>query len=369
MRFRADRRDFLRSAACGALGASALLRTGSAAGSVIPVVGDGRWIWTAPPERERGYLEPRRYRLSVGIELEGIGGAADIISTTTVPVEYPEQKIESVELETDGCDATLRTLTPTAGQLLLTASGIERGQKVIATAHFTLELFKQYFAWQRDQFPAKQNVPAQVRGPYLQDSPGIQTSSKQVKQLAAELTSGVEPHPWSYAEKFADWIPQNIRPQVGPYTSVTTAIDSRRGDCEEMAGVFVALCRAVQIPARLVWVPNHAWAEFFLIDHDDHGHWIPAHTACYPWFGFTGAHELVLQKGDRVYQRERGKTMRLMDDWLRAAGRLPKPRYTAELTPLPKEPAGDPGPGARKKDDRGDWKPVGQHALDKYVRR
>ncbi|HJT32153.1 MAG TPA: hypothetical protein VJ783_08930, partial [Pirellulales bacterium] len=78
--------------------------------SVIPVVGDGRWIWTEPPEGQTGYLEPRSYELEIGIELEGSGPAEEIISTTTVPVEYPELKIEESQIKTDGCQAHLRTL-------------------------------------------------------------------------------------------------------------------------------------------------------------------------------------------------------------------------------------------------------------------
>ena len=44
--------------------------------------------------------------------------------------------------------------------------------------------------------------------------------------------------------------------------------------CEERAAVFIAFCRAVGIPARLVWVPSHNWAEFFLVDNDGKGQWI-----------------------------------------------------------------------------------------------
>src|SRR5205814_6505632 len=145
------------------------------------------------------------------------------------------------------------------------------------------------------------------------------------------------------------WIPRNIRPQIGSYTSVTAAVDNRRGDCEEMSAVFVALCRSVGIPARLVWVPNHNWAEFYLTDHQGEGHWIPAHTACYSWFGWTGVHELVLQKGDRLYVPEQHKQLRLLEDWLQGAGRKPRARYTAELTPQPPAEGADPGPGARRK--------------------
>ena len=105
---------------------------------------------------------------------------------------------------------------------------------------------------------------------------------------------------------------------------MTVALTNRVGDCEEMAGIFVALCRAAGIPARLVWIPNHVWSEFYLTDRVGKGHWIPAHTACYPWFGWTGVHELVLQKGDRV--RLPGKTgfVRLQTDRLRHIGAKPQ---------------------------------------------
>ena len=81
------------------------------------MVGDGKWIWTKPPEGETGYLEPRKYEVSIGIQLEGTGSTRQIKATTPVPVEFPEQKIEEVKTEADGCRLRLRQLTPEAGQL------------------------------------------------------------------------------------------------------------------------------------------------------------------------------------------------------------------------------------------------------------
>lgn len=337
--------------------------------SVIPVVGDGRWIWKEPPEGETGYLEPRPYDVSVGIELQGTGPASDITSTTVAPLEYPEQKILDTSIDVRGCQAQVRKLAEGAGQLVLAAAEIGAGQVIRAVARFRMTLFKQYFAYQADLFPARQDVPPEVRKTYLQDSPGIQVRSRQVRTLAAELTSGTPKHPFEQAKTFAEWVPKNITPQIGAYTSVTAALDDRRGDCEEMAGVFVALCRSVGIPARLVWVPNHNWAEFYLTDNDGKGHWIPAHTACYSWFGYNGAHELVLQKGDRVMLPEKRKQVRLLADSMRYSGSAPKVRYLAELTPLADDTGGDPGPGARRKDAKGEWQVVGNHELDRYVRR
>jgi hypothetical protein len=336
--------------------------------SVVPVVGDGRWIWREPPSGETGYLEPRPYELSIGIELEGTGDSTDIRASTPVPVAHPEQKIESVEVETHGCEAAVRELAPGVGQLFLSADSLAKGEVAKAVAHYKLTLLKQYQAYERDQFPARQKPPAEIRKAYLQDSPGVQTSTPAVRALAKELTAGAT-HPWEMAKRFAEWIPRNIRAQIGTYTSVTTALETRKGDCEEMAAVFVALCRSMTIPARLVWVPNHNWAEFYLEDEKSLGHWIPVHTACYFWFGYTGVHELVLQKGDRAYVPEQHRRIRLLEDWSQWGGGKPRSRFSAEIKPLPPADGEDAGPGHRIKDKSGEWKVVGEHPLDRYARR
>ncbi|HEV3338928.1 MAG TPA: transglutaminase domain-containing protein [Pirellulales bacterium] len=375
-----NRRDLLRASVVGSCGAGLWGLLGEPrrdrfpnrvppAYSVIPVVGDGRWIWREPPEGETGYLEPRPYDVSVGIELEGTGPASDITTTTVAPLEYPEQKILESSIDVRGCRAEVRKLAEGAGQLVLAAAEIGAGQVIRAVARFRMTLFKQYFGYHAEQFPARQEVPPEIRKTCLQDSPGIQVRARQVRSLAAELTSGTPKHPFEQAKTFAEWVPKNIKPQIGSYTSVTAALDDRRGDCEEMAAVFVALCRSVGIPARLVWVPNHNWAEFYLTDNDGKGHWIPAHTACYSWFGYNGAHELVLQKGDRLMLPEKRKQVRLLADWTRYSGSAPKVRYVAELTPLADDTGGDAGPGARRKDAKGEWQVVGDHELDRYVRR
>ena len=117
----------------------------------------------------------------------------------------------------------------------------------------------------------------------MQLDPPAAQPPKQVKQLAAKIAGQIG-HPWDKAKAFHDWVWNNIEARIGYYTSVVEAIRDRVGDCEERAAVFVALCRVSGIPARLVWVPNHNWAEFYLKDHQGKGHWIPSHTSAYSWF-------------------------------------------------------------------------------------
>lgn len=336
--------------------------------SVIPVVGDGTWVWTKPPEDQTGYLEPRPFELKVGVEITGRGNATNIQATTPVPLPLPEQAIDSASIDKFGCEADFRQLAPEAGQLLLAAPAIVKGQKLGASATIKLTLHKEYFAHEKDKFPQSQpRAPKDFAKQYLYDSPGIQTRAAELQELAKKVGGQID-HPWDKAKAFHAWVWENIRPQIGPYTSVVAALRDRVGDCEEHAAVFTALCRASQIPARLVWVPNHNWAEFYLADESGKGHWIPAHTSAYSWFGWTGVHELVLQKGDSIKVPEKGKPQRLLEDWMQWVGVRPTARWFAEFRPLPRAEGADVGPGARSKDAKGEWLIAGTHELDRYLR-
>jgi len=335
--------------------------------SIIPVVGDGKWIWTDPPSDDQGYLEPRQYDVSVGIQIQGKGNARGIFATTAAPIEHPEQQIEDVSIETDGCTAKIRQLSPEAGQLFIGAQSIAGGQTISAAAHFRITLRKEYQGYRQEQFPMEQEFPKEFRKLYMYDSPGIQTRQRVVKDLAAEIAGQID-HPWNKAKAFHEWVWTNVKAKRGYYTSVIEALRDRVGDCEERAAVFVALCRVSGIPARLVWVPNHNWAEFCLRDDDGKPHWIPSHTSAYSWFGWTGVHELVLQKGDSISVPEKRKPLRLMADWMQWQGARPTARYYGELKPVASEPSEDAGPGARRKDEKGEWQRIGTHPLDTHTR-
>lgn len=332
--------------------------------ALVPVVGDGKWISREPP-KESGYYEPRRFDLSVEIRMQGTGNAQNISAFTAAPVAFPEQRIEDFKLEHFGCQAKIQPLTPTSARLLMHADAIRPGQVIAATAKYRLNISKSYFGYAPDLFPEVQDKP-QLAKAFLGDGPGIKASSQQVRKLAREVQGDLK-HPWKIAETFREWVWQNIEGRYQDYTNVQTALRKRVGDCEERAAVFVALCRACEIPARLVWVPNHVWAEFLLFDEGGAEHWIPAHTAAYSWFGWTGAHELILQKGDKIPIPGKPPT-RLIYDNIRCMGKQPDVQFTASLTPVAEESDTDPGPGARQKQPNGPWKLVGNHDAQKFMR-
>jgi hypothetical protein len=192
--------------------------------SIIPVVGDGKWIWTKPPEGQTGYLEPRPYELSIGVELQGQGDAMQIRASTPVPLPHEEQQVDDVKIEAEGCEASIQQVGQGAAQLLLAAPSIRRGQRIAAIARYKLTLKKQYRGHQCDHFPAQQPEPPQaIRKTYLGDSPGIWTRAPEVRKLHQEL-SAQEKHPWTLAEMYQQWVHQEIEAKRGNFIGVVNAL-------------------------------------------------------------------------------------------------------------------------------------------------
>ncbi len=93
-------------------------------------------------------------------------------------------------------------------------------------------------------------------------------------KLASEVTQGVAPG-YPQVEAIRTWIHQNVEYRYGASTATTTAVETandRSGVCRDFAHLGIALCRAVNIPARIVAgysyalkQPDlHAWFEAFV---------------------------------------------------------------------------------------------------------
>lgn len=337
--------------------------------SITPVGFDQVWIWEDQPEDQKGMLDGREFDVSVGVRWKSDGTVRNLKSSTVAPVAFPEQELVNFEIQKpDGCDARVIALTDTAGQLQVVAPVMERGQEIEVRANYRLRISRVCPKYDASQFPIEQMTSEAIKNSSLGNSPGIRSDLDAVKKVVDSVVESRHEHPWEKARKFHAWVWENIEGKIGEYTSVREALANGVGDCEERASVFIALCRAAGIPARLVWVPNHNWAEFCLFDHRGQPHWIAAHTAAYNWFGWTGCHELILQKGDRILMPGKDSYVRLISDWYSFDGRRPTIEFSGSVTPVSSE-GKDPGPGKREKNDKGGWDLVGDHPDNRRIRR
>jgi len=124
-------------------------------------------------------------------------------------------------------------------------------------------------------YPKKYDkVPASLKA-YTEPTPFIPCNDKTVVDFARKIVG--ETKGWNAVEKIVDYLYKNIRKK--PTFSIPDPIEvikTMQGDCNEHASLFVALARAIGIPARVevgvVYVGDgfyyHAWAGVWM------GNWI-----------------------------------------------------------------------------------------------
>ena len=115
--------------------------------------------------------------------------------------------------------------------------------------------------------------------PYLRPEIRIESDDSVLVAKAEEITAGSGSR-WDAACRIARWVGDNISGLASG--SARETYDSRRGLCGEKSLLTAAFCRAVGIPARVVWgymytleyggsFGQHAWNEVYM----DSAGWIP----------------------------------------------------------------------------------------------
>jgi hypothetical protein len=110
------------------------------------------------------------------------------------------------------------------------------------------------------------------RAAHVKATPKVQSDHEAIRGLAKKIV-GKEEGPVKVAELLAKWVYKNVRKTYAENADNALAVlDSKAGDCTEHTLLFVALARAVNLPARevggLAYVHAgkpmfgwHAWAE------------------------------------------------------------------------------------------------------------
>ncbi|WP_431632586.1 transglutaminase domain-containing protein [Alkalinema pantanalense] len=104
--------------------------------------------------------------------------------------------------------------------------------------------------------------------------PSRYCESDQVYELAAEIVADLDPG-YAQAEAIRQWIYDHIQYEYGTSNASTSAlnvIQTRQGVCRDFAHLGIALCRSLNIPARMVVgylhglkpMDQHAWFEAYV---------------------------------------------------------------------------------------------------------
>jgi len=237
-----------------------------------------------------------------GLSISNAGQAQGIVATSPIPIECPEQTVELVQEEFgDGVKGVkVKPLKPLARQMVFKIASLQPDQG--GTTALTFKITKRPISL--PTAPERFTFDPKPRGKlksFLGPSPFIESKDKKIAEIAKTLAAGHADKPaWNQVEAIYDWVRKNVEYKFDTQIhSCLDALDSGKGDCEELSSLFIAICRARDIPARAVWIPGHTYPEFYLLDENGDGQWFPCQAAGTRQFGEMNERRPVLQKGDR----------------------------------------------------------------------
>lgn len=300
------------------------------------------------------YGKPLVFQFRVGAVVTANNGACrEIQAMVAVPIECPEQSVRVVNEELSSHVAPLGSRELQGGavrQMLISIPYLNAGEeaKAILTFEITSRPTLDVPPAMADSLSIPRRVPRDLRR-FIGPSPFIEAKSPKIKKLLRQINADLESNfgadevsDWQRVEAYYDHMLDTIDYAEGPDTSALDTLRDEIADCHGRSALFVALCRAAGVPARMVWVHEHCYAEFYLEDPEENGYWFPAESAGTRAFGAmplvrdVPLYRAILQKGDnfRVPERPRDR-LRYATDYLTgkpvAGSGKPRVRYIREV--------------------------------------
>ena len=306
------------------------------AGSSV-IAADGTATDGASPQSTRlTFDSPKTQRWRIGLRLETAGAALrNVLATFPVPMAWPEQSVRLVHSDIDPrVDRwAFRDLPGGARQFVLTMPQVPAGATPEVMQEWEITRSRILATPERDDLAIPKRPSSDLKI-HLGTSPFIDIGNSRLRSAAKDLAGQDHPHAWAMVEAIYDWVRQQVEYVEGDIKSASQALRDGTGDCEELTSLFVALCRLNKIPARMVWIPDHCYPEFYLEDAQGEGTWFPCQAAGTRQFGMMDEYRPVLQKGDRFKVPEKPQPVRYVAEFFRcnpAGNRDPQPNFIREV--------------------------------------
>ena len=261
------------------------------------------------------------------------------------PLVCPEQQVRIVDEDFSSEIGNVDYRSLPGGevkQMVISIPRLAAGAKAHATVTFEVTTRPILPPEQTDDLKIPEHPPKGVRQ-FLGGSPFIETKSPKIAKLGKGSAGRFRRIDHRLAKGRGDL---RLRARS---TSTTSKARTRAPRCACTTSRPIAraaaccssrLCRVNKIPARMVWVDNHAYPEFYLEDADKHGYWFPAESAGTRAFGEMPLARTILQKGDNFVVPERPKDhLRYASDFgvglpVGNGGGKPKHNFVREQVPL-----------------------------------
>lgn len=253
-----------------------------------------------------------------------------------VPTDWPEQRVSIVDENISSVvrNVKYQTLEDGVRRLTATVPRIRANATVKILLKFEVQVEETLAPEKTDHLVIPKKVPRDVKR-HLNSSPLINHRKTELKRLTKELTEGKE-NAWDQVKSFYDWIQTNIQyVDTDEVKGAVITFKRKQGNGEDKVNLFVALCRAYKVPARIVWADGVQYAEFYLADEEGNGIWYPCQPDGIPEFGQMTNPRVIQQKGDNIKVPEQKQRRRLVPETVtgNTTGAEPEVIFVRRLLP------------------------------------
>ncbi len=186
-----------------------------------------------------------------GMTIRATSDTSGIQATVPVPLDWPEQTVEVVSIDKPDSVSVARIKADRneSSHLYFKVGQLPAGQQVTVTVRMKIQKLASGVPPQTDRFVFDTSPGAALRK-YLTPSPFIESRDPAIVALAESIPVDSRAPAWNQVETIYDWVRDNIEYQFDPeIRTCLSALENRRGDCEELSSLFIAICRARGIPA------------------------------------------------------------------------------------------------------------------------
>ena len=153
---------------------------------------------------------------------------------------------------------------------------------------------------------------------YMKANERVESDDPVLIKRAKEITEGSKDS-WEAAKKLSKWVAENIHYAIPGGGTARKTYDIRAGECGGHSFLLASFCRAVGIPARVVWgamyVPNygggfgqHGWNEIYMGDAG----WIPVDATALE-IDFVDAGHIRISEYQSASSNFNGKEFEIID--------------------------------------------------------
>ncbi len=266
-----------------------------------------------------------------------VGGSTTIRNmfvTIPVPNEWPEQSVAMVaeDIPPSVGEVKFRELESGVKQLMFTFPIVRAREQTVATMTFQVATSQVEAPKDTSLFdrPKSNNKEAKM---YLGVSPYINYRDSKIRKQVKELVAD-KPNVWEETKAIFEWVGDSIEQRDGEPTNIEDVFDQQYGCAEDRVALFVGMCRANKIPARMVWVEGTQYAEFMLADEEKNSYWFPCNVNGIREFGSISDPRIILQKGDSIRVPEKEDRQKFVAEFAAVTGKSkPSVKFIRELLP------------------------------------